>query len=677
MHLQDLLASLDIRQTHIDLTVKTAGTQQRLIQNVGTVGGRHDDDAVVGLKAIHLHQQLVQSLLALIVTAAQTCAALTTHSIDLVDKDDAGHGLFGLIEQVTHAGCAHADIHLHKVRAGDGVEGHPCLACTGAGQQGLTGTRRAHQQHTVGDAGTQRIELIGALEELHNFLELLFFLVLTGHIGKGGSLFVLVLVLYLGLAHVHDAAATGAAAHHGEQQKAGAAQHSQIEQDLHPRDGLLGGHIVVHHGRIGVGCIVLGDVVRHMVHEHPGVGQLIADRLGAVLVLLHPGGGSGRGGQQAGKQPARGLGGALLGSVGQLLCALLQGHGDHAGIQIQREFGDLIALKIVYHRGISHGGAVSVAAGAAQHRPHHQHGCQHNGDHQRIETGFLRLQKNQLQFWIFIMDTLLRVDLGLQHTDIGQVAVFFIVVQTIAHHELVRHLKALVIRLDVGLAAAGLIKDGADLNGVRVAHLEHGHKVGQGDSGVQNVLHDQHILAGQITVQILDDLDQTAGGGVAAAVAGDHHKVDIAGDAHSPHQIGHKDHRALEDGHQHQIFTGIIPADLSAQLCHFGLQLLFADQNGLDIIVHTHLFFPPVFRSLHPSAGSICFPCPVQGHRQSLLHTPIKFRFRWQAAAAYPAVRSGRRPRSSTFAAVCSSPAPQAGSGLPAVGHAAQGQCTT
>ena len=132
-------------------------------------------------------------------TAAQTCAALATHSIDLVDENDAGHGLFGLIEQVTHAGCTHADIHFHKVRAGDGVEGHPRLACTGTGQQGLTGTRRAHQQHTVGDAGTQRIELIGALEELHNFLELLFFLVLTGHIGKGGSLFVLVLVLYLAL----------------------------------------------------------------------------------------------------------------------------------------------------------------------------------------------------------------------------------------------------------------------------------------------------------------------------------------------------------------------------------------------------------------------------------------------------------------------------------------------
>ena len=398
MDFQDLLAALDVRQAHIDLAVKAAGAQQRLIQNIGTVGGRHNDDAIVGFKAIHLHQQLVQSLLAFIVSAAQACAALAAHGIDLIDKDDAWHGLFSLIEQIAHTGCAHADIHLHKVGTGDGVEGHPGLTGAGTGQQGLAGARRAYQQHAMGDAGAQGIELFRAFEELHNFLKFLFFLVLTGHIGKGGSLFVLVLVLYLGLAYVHDAAATGTAAHHGEQQEAGAAQHGQVEQDLHPGDALLCRHIVVYHGGIGVGCIVLGDVVRHMIHEHPGVRQLIAHRFGAIVVLGHPG--RCRGGQHTGQQPARGLGGALLGGIRQRLGAFLQGHGDHAGIQIQRELGDLVALKIVYHRGICHGGTAGTAAGAAQHRPHHQHRCQHDGQHQRIKAGSFRLQKNQLQFWI-------------------------------------------------------------------------------------------------------------------------------------------------------------------------------------------------------------------------------------------------------------------------------------
>ena len=52
----------------------------------------------------------------------------------------------------------------------------------------------------MGDAGTQRVELVGALEELHDLLQLFLFLVLTGNIGKGRGLFVLVFVLHLGLA---------------------------------------------------------------------------------------------------------------------------------------------------------------------------------------------------------------------------------------------------------------------------------------------------------------------------------------------------------------------------------------------------------------------------------------------------------------------------------------------
>ena len=38
------------------------------------------------------------------------------------------------------------------------------------------------------------------------------------------------------------------------------------------------------------------------------------------------------------------------------------------------------------------------SAGAAQHRPDHQHRCQRQSKDQRIETGSFGLQKNQLQF---------------------------------------------------------------------------------------------------------------------------------------------------------------------------------------------------------------------------------------------------------------------------------------
>ena len=88
MHAQDLLAALYVRAVNRDLAVKTAGTQQRRVQNIGAVGRGDQDDRLAFLKTVHLDQQLVKRLLALVVAAAQAGSALTSHGIDLVNKDD-------------------------------------------------------------------------------------------------------------------------------------------------------------------------------------------------------------------------------------------------------------------------------------------------------------------------------------------------------------------------------------------------------------------------------------------------------------------------------------------------------------------------------------------------------------------------------------------------------------
>ena len=72
MYLQDFGTSLNIRTVYYDLAVETAGTQQGRVQNVGTVGGGQQDDALVALEAVHFHQQLVQGLFAFVMATAQT-----------------------------------------------------------------------------------------------------------------------------------------------------------------------------------------------------------------------------------------------------------------------------------------------------------------------------------------------------------------------------------------------------------------------------------------------------------------------------------------------------------------------------------------------------------------------------------------------------------------------------
>ena len=132
---QNLLAALDVGQTDVDLTVKAARAQQRLVQNVRAVRGSHDDDAIVGVEAVHLDQQLVQGLLALIVTAAETCAALTAHRVDLIDEDDGRHRLFGFSNRSRTREAPTPTYISTKIGTGNRVERHTGLTGTGTGQQ--------------------------------------------------------------------------------------------------------------------------------------------------------------------------------------------------------------------------------------------------------------------------------------------------------------------------------------------------------------------------------------------------------------------------------------------------------------------------------------------------------------------------------------------------------------
>ena len=71
VHLEHGLAADDVRRPDRDLAVEAAGAQQRRVEDVRTVRGGDQDDAALDVEAVHLDEQLVQRLLALVVTAAE------------------------------------------------------------------------------------------------------------------------------------------------------------------------------------------------------------------------------------------------------------------------------------------------------------------------------------------------------------------------------------------------------------------------------------------------------------------------------------------------------------------------------------------------------------------------------------------------------------------------------
>src|SRR6478735_9206075 len=128
VHLEDLEAALHVRTVDGDLPVETPRTQQRRVQDVRPVRGGDQDDAALHVEAVHLDEQLIERLLALVVTAAHAGTAVPSDGVDLVDEDDRRSVRLGLLEEVTDTGGTDTDEHLDEVGTGDRVERDARLA---------------------------------------------------------------------------------------------------------------------------------------------------------------------------------------------------------------------------------------------------------------------------------------------------------------------------------------------------------------------------------------------------------------------------------------------------------------------------------------------------------------------------------------------------------------------
>src|SRR5439155_11787902 len=119
-------------QVNGDLAIETPRPQQRGIKYIWAVRGGDDDDAFLRIETVHLHEQRIQCLFALVVAAAHAVAAMTPDGVDLVDEDDARRGFLALLKHVAHTACADANKHFNKVRTTDGKARKIPIDCNGA-----------------------------------------------------------------------------------------------------------------------------------------------------------------------------------------------------------------------------------------------------------------------------------------------------------------------------------------------------------------------------------------------------------------------------------------------------------------------------------------------------------------------------------------------------------------
>ena len=203
-------------------------------------------------------------------TAAHAGTPATAYGIDFINEHNGRGQPLGLLKQVPHTAGAHAHIQLQEIGAGNGQELHPRLTGHSPGQEGLAGTRRAHQQHALGHLGTHLPEPLRLAQEVHHLLQLLQLLVHTGHIPEGDIIGRTQTGLGPGKARQVVAAVLGT--HHGPDQQQ---QHARqkIGDGLHKHGGL----------RVGHKGIILQDPLFQLGPEQ--ISQILPQRLGGGVAL--------------------------------------------------------------------------------------------------------------------------------------------------------------------------------------------------------------------------------------------------------------------------------------------------------------------------------------------------------------------------------------------------------
>ena len=159
MHTQNFFAAFHIGKVDGDLSIEPSRPQQRGIENIGAVGCRNDNDAFLRIEPVHLDEQGVERLFALVMPAADAVAAMTTDRVDFIDENNAGRGFFALLKHVAHARRADTDKHLDEIGAADREEGNIGFAGDGAGEQSFARSGRTDQQHAFRDSSTKLLKL--------------------------------------------------------------------------------------------------------------------------------------------------------------------------------------------------------------------------------------------------------------------------------------------------------------------------------------------------------------------------------------------------------------------------------------------------------------------------------------------------------------------------------------
>src|SRR6266536_2715656 len=182
----------------------------------------------------------------------------------------------------------------------------------------------------------------------------------------------------------------------------------------------------------------------------------------------------------------------------------------------------------------------------------------------------------------------LAVQRGLEHTDVRQLPVALPVVQPVPDDELVGQVEPDILHRYLHLDRVRLAQQCHHLDTRGRPALQVFHQPGQGEPGVDDVLDHDHMPAGDVPVQVLEDAHH-AGRGGPLSVRGHRHELQLDRAALAPHragEVGHEHDRALEHAHQqHRLDRAVVSGDLLGEVLGFLPDLLLGNDHAVYVRV--------------------------------------------------------------------------------------------
>ena len=165
-----------------------------------------------------------------------------------------------------------------------------------------------------------------------------------------------------------------------------------------------------------------------------------------------------------------------------------------------------------------------------------------------------------------------------KEADVGDVAILLRIVHAVTDHEAVGDAEADVIGFNRHKAALRFVEAGGNLERCGLVLQEETAQVAECQAGVENVFDHDDVFALDGDIEILDELDGSAGG-LASAVGRNRNKIKGVVDLDGACKVGEEDRSALEHAHEHNAFPPIVVADLFADGFDAFGNLVGAEEN--------------------------------------------------------------------------------------------------